>query len=110
MKRFALMLVLVLTVGTIGWGEINHDPPVSSRIRSRFQNMMRLWEPEPPSTIWSYIGDDHAAVSPPSLLVVEHIPVSRNCMCDRLSWLLERGDCPFCGRRGVHPDWAWCTD
>ncbi len=107
MKRYALMLALALAVGTVGWGKIGDvrtDPWRTEIYRTAFGLAIRTSVqasepiPMPPGTIWSHIGDDHAAVLPPVPLAVDQPSGFGDCMCDRFPVLYQGGSCPFCGR------------
>ncbi len=78
MKRFALMLALA--VGTVSWGELATTRMggfyVVSPLCVAQQQLQRMTSVRPEGialtnpTIWSHIGDDHAAVPPPVPVVV----------------------------------------
>ena len=58
---------------------------------------------EPPSDVWSLIGDRRAIVPPSGPPVVEPFPILGNCVCHRWPELFHESVCPFCGRQLAPP-------
>ncbi len=111
MKRHMLAIAVVLTISTIATGDVLSTPcyplgnPLSDAIgllHYRLNGLPRLIgplaNPTPPSTVWSRIGDGHAAVPPPVPVVVERPSGFGDCVCDRFTELYRGDFCPFCGR------------